>query len=218
MRAITIACITAWGTLFWADPAWAERVARWHMDEKSGSTMVDSAASNNGSLSNVAVGQPGFSGTAYGFNGSSSYVRVPTSAVLNPGSRRITFTVHVNYTKSPPDTSTTDYDLVRKGVSGTSGGFYKLEIRTDDEAICRFVDSQGHDTRLHAGPKLNTGTWHTLTCTRTSSEVRLIVDGQTFRTSAPNGSISNSDPLYLGAKPGSDYFNGRMDEVSIGIG
>jgi hypothetical protein len=218
MRGRIIACLTAVGTLVWPATGWAATIAQWHMNETSGSTMGDSAGSNNGRLNNVALGRPGFSGTAYGFNGSSSYVRVPSSPALNPGSQPISFTVHVNYTRSPSGGSTTDYDLVRKGVSGTTGGFYKLEIRTDNQAICRFVDSRGHDTRLHAGPKLNTGSWHTLTCTKTSSEVRLIVDGTTYRTSAPGGSISNTDPLYLGAKPGSDYYNGRMDEVSINIG
>jgi hypothetical protein len=218
MRARMIAGLTAVGLLVWPGQAWAATVARWHMNEKSGTTMVDSVGSNNGELSQVTLGLPGFSGSAYGFDGSSSFAKVPSSAALNPGTQRISFTMHVNYTKSPPDGSTTDYDLLRKGESGTSGGFYKLEIRTDNMAVCRFVDSRGHDTLVHAGPKLNTGTWHTLTCIKTHSEVRLVVDGTTFRTSAPSGSIANSDPLYLGAKPENDHYNGRMDEVSVNVG
>jgi Concanavalin A-like lectin/glucanases superfamily len=218
MRGRLVAGLTVLGFLVSPATAWAATVAQWHMDETSGSTMVDSVGSNNGALSNVTVGLGGYSRTAYGFNGSSSYVKVPPSSSLNPGSQTISFTVHVDYTQTPPSGSTTDYDLVRKGVSGTSGGFYKLEIRPDNEAICRFVDSNGHDTRLHTGPKLNTGTWHTITCTKTSSQVTMTIDGTTYNTSAPTGSISNTAPLYLGAKPGTDYYNGRMDEVSINIG
>lgn len=218
MRGTMIGCVVALVTLIGATPAWAGTVALWHMDETSGSTMVDSVGSNNGALSNVTVGLGGYSGTAYGFNGSSSYVKVPSSPSLNPGSQTISFTVHVDYTQTPPSGSTTDYDLVRKGVSGTSGGFYKLEIRPDNEAICRFVDSSGHDTRLHTGPKLNSGTWHTITCTKTSSQVTMTIDGTTYKTSAPTGSISNTAPLYLGAKPGSDYYNGRLDEASVSVG
>ena len=49
----------------------AQLVALWHMDELSGNVMHDSIAGHDGSLNFVQRGLPGFSGTAYGFSGSS---------------------------------------------------------------------------------------------------------------------------------------------------
>src|SRR5437762_6317567 len=49
------------------------QVALWHMDETSGGVMYDSVGSHNGTLFNVQSGLTGFTGFAYGFNGSSSY-------------------------------------------------------------------------------------------------------------------------------------------------
>src|SRR5207248_675430 len=65
-------------------------VALWHMDETSGSVMHDSIAGHDGTAFSVALGQPGFLGTAFGFNGTSSYVSVPSASDLNAGSLDIT--------------------------------------------------------------------------------------------------------------------------------
>src|SRR4026207_2121693 len=83
------------------DPAGAEArlIAHWKMNETSGSIMHDSIASHDGSLHSVRRGVSGFKGTAYGFNGSSSYVTVPSSG-LNPGSAKITITIHLKATST----------------------------------------------------------------------------------------------------------------------
>src|SRR5204862_73686 len=83
-----------------------------HMDETSGSVMHDSVAGHDGTLFSVALGQPGFLGAAFGFNGSSSYVSVPSASDLNPGSSNITITIHLKTTSAP---ATPDWDLIRKG-------------------------------------------------------------------------------------------------------
>jgi hypothetical protein len=192
-------------------------VAQWHMDETTGTTMKDSAGSNPGTLHSVTLGRAGVSGTAYGFDGAHSYVTVPSDGSLNPGSSPITFTVHVRYTVTPPSGPTTDYDVLRKGVSATSGGFYKLEIRPDNRAICRFAGSSG-DVSVHTGPALNDGNWHAVSCTRTAQAVTLTVDGHAYTSAHAAGRISNSAALVIGAKPGSDYYRGDLDEVTVRIG
>jgi hypothetical protein len=198
-------------------------VALWHLDETSGSSMDDAIAQNTGALHGVVLGVPGLAGTAYRFDGKSSYVEVPSSAALNPGAAPIQFTVHVRYTVTPPNTSTTDYDILRKGTSSDSAQFYKAEIRPDNRAVCRFVGSKTSKSGvlIHAGPRLNDGTWHTITCTKTSTRISLVVDSRTFTKKATVGSISNTGPLTLGAKPGkrfSDFYNGDLDEVGVSIG
>src|SRR4051812_11728093 len=90
-------------------------VALWHMDETSGTAMHDSAGTHDGTLHSVKLGLPGFTRASYDFNGSSSYVAVPSTAGLNPGSANITFTIHLK-TKGAPPLGTDDWDLFRKGL------------------------------------------------------------------------------------------------------
>jgi hypothetical protein len=109
------------------------QVALWHIDETSGTVMYDSVGGHNGTLSNVQTGLPGFSGFAYGFNGSSSYVSVPSADNLNPGSADITITIHIKTTGTPPP-SPADWDLIRKGLYTTTGGEYKMEFQQSGQA------------------------------------------------------------------------------------
>ena len=192
----------------------ATTVALWHMNETSGTAMLDSARSHTGSLHNVSRGVPGFSGTAYGFNGSSSYVSVPSASDLNPGSANLTVTIHLKTTYLPPPE---DWDLIRKGYYTTSGGEWKVEYYPSGQASCGFKGSGGY-AELRTGPALNNGRWHTIKCVKTASAIRLIVDGVTYSKSASLGSIANSVAVAVGARPGSEFFKGSLDEASIAIG
>ncbi|MGN6377693.1 MAG: LamG-like jellyroll fold domain-containing protein [Gaiellales bacterium] len=193
-------------------------VANWHMDETSGSTMHDAAGGHDGTLhGGVSLGVAGFSGTAYTFNGTNSYVTVPSSPDLNPGTADMSFTVHVKLSSPPPTGKNKDYDILRKGISSTKGGMYKLEIAHDGRATCRFLGSVA-DVRIHTGPNVADGKWHTITCGRAGSAISLTVDGKTFSHAGATGTIGSTDGLAIGAKPGSDYYKGALDEVSITVG
>ena len=187
--------------------------ALWHMDEKSGSTMVDSSGNgHNGSLSSIQLGVAGFSGTAYGF--SRSTVTVPSASDLNPGSQTITVTIHMKTTSAPAHP---DWDLFRKGQYTTSGGEWKMEYQPNGQASCGFKGSGGY-SELAAGPSLKNGQWHTVSCRKTSSQIQVIIDGQTFSKSANIGTIANSAPVIMGSYPGAEFFQGALDEASIAFG
>ena len=142
-RRVVLAIVLAAGVALVVVPgaALAATVSVWHMDELSGTTMIDSAGTNNGTIQNVGLGVPGWSGSAYRFNGQSSIVTVPSSSSLNPGAANFSFTAKISYTATPPNSSTTGYDVLRKGTASDSAQFYKLEIRPDNRAVCRFVGS-----------------------------------------------------------------------------
>ena len=190
-------------------------VALWHMDETSGSTMFDSVGQSNGTLHSVTLGRAGFSGLAYGFNGSTSYVSVPSAASMNPGSANFSFTIHLQTTGTPPPPPE-DWDLIRKGDFPTPGGEYKMEYQQSGQASCGFKGS-AHYAEIIAGPALNDGQWHTITCVKTSSDIELIVDGQVYSQAANVGSIANTDPVIIGSHPGADWYQGSLDEASIRI-
>jgi hypothetical protein len=196
-------------------------VAQWNMDELSGTTMSDSSENgNDGTIVNVTLGKSGDSGAegdyAYSFDGSTSAVTVPSSTSLNPGASDITITVHIK-TSVAPGTGTDDYDLLRKG------GAYNIEIypkiKFGSRAKCKFRGDLGRAV-FAAGPDLIDGAWHTITCQKTASSVSLTVDGTTYTRSIAIGDIrSNKQPVAIGWQTTStDYYNGRMDDVSIVIG
>ena len=187
--------------------------ALWKMDETSGTVMRDSVASHTGTLHSVQLGVPGFKGTAYGFTGS-SYVSVPSAGDLNPGSANISITVHLKATSAP---ASPDWDLIRKGLYETAGGEYKMEYQPSGQVSCGFKGSAGY-AELIAGPAVNNGQWHTVRCVKTSSSIQVVVDGQTFSMAATIGSIANTAPVVIGARPGSEFFKGSLDHASIRVG
>ena len=192
-------------------------VALWHMDETSGTTMFDSAGNHNGTLFNVQTGLPGWNGNAYGFNGASSYVSVPSSPQLNPGSANITMTIHLKTTGSAPPPPA-DWDIFRKGLYTSVGGEYKMEFQQNGQASCGFEGSGGY-AEIQGGPALNDGSWHTISCVKTATQIQLNVDGTLVASkNATIGTIAPSDPVVIGARPGSDWYQGQLDEASIQIG
>ena len=184
-------------------------------------TMVDSsgAGRHGTSTSNVLLRQPGSSGYGYRFTATPSYVAVPSSSALNPGTTGFSVTAHVRFTALPPGGSSNTVEIIRKGYSTTAGGDWKLEIMSSGVAHCLFRGSSGTG-QVYGSRNLADGLWHTLTCKRTSSGVSLVVDGTTRSSAKPTGTISNSTSVMLGAKntSGHDQYNGYLDEVFISRG
>jgi hypothetical protein len=205
-----------------AAPAYASAatVARYAMDETSGSTMVDAAGGdNNGTLHSIALAQPGgyLFGYAYGFNGSSSYADVPGGGTLVPGTRNVTLSIRMKTSYKPPST-VEDWDLFRKGLY-SSGSEYKMEYYPSGQAGCAFRGSSAYTGEHPAGPVLSNNVWHTIKCVKTSTGMQTIVDGAVVYTrSGTIGSINTTDKLVVGARPGSEFFKGLLDEATVSYG
>lgn len=198
------------------------------MDEPAeAGTMTDSAGANHGRIYNVTTGQPGLSsGSAYRFGGSSSYVEVPDNDSLDPGSANITLTATVLADNGPmPDDS---FDLVRKGLTTTAGGNWKMEIkRASDPSVgkllCVFKGVVSGGTRVAVQRIANVdvvdGRSHTLKCIKTATAVQAVVDGKIFTNKKAAGSIANNQPVVVGAKTSTDdVLQGVLDQVVVDIG
>jgi hypothetical protein len=214
MRRLLLVVSIALSVLFVACEPSEPGGARWLLNERSGSTVDDSVGDHDGTSSKVTLGQPGHEGTSYRFNGVDSVIRVPSAAGLNPGDAEFTFGAWVNFTELPPPGN---WDIVRKGVDGSSGGYYKLEVFTGNggaRARCAFRDGSGLRTSVVRGMGLSDGRWHELICARKSDRVTLTVDGSPNSTVVTLGRIANSSDLTVGAKPsGGDNYSGLIDEV-----
>ena len=187
--------------------------ALWNMDAVPG--MVDSAGGdNNGTTSKITM-----SGGYYAFNGTDSIAQVPHKANLNPGTANIRVEARVN-TSAPPAAGES-YDILRKGTSGTAGGYYKLEFRGKTggamTAACIFKDqNRVAGTAILAIP--STG-WSTVSCTKTATSVIITVNGKTKTTAKTVRAIANTAGVHIGGKgDGTDVLSGLMDYAKITIG
>lgn len=208
--------------------AFAALVAEWRMDEPPGATtMFDSAAAggaNNGAITSVITGVPGLvGGNAYQFDGTTSYVTVPDNPSLDAGAANITLTATVKVEDG--EILDDSYDLVRKGVTTTPGGEWKMEIKrsgtntTVGKLLCVFKGGTKVAVQRQANIDIVDGRAHTLKCIKTASQVQAVVDGRTFTNVKAAGSIANDQPVILGSKsPGDDMLQGVLDQVMISIG
>ena len=192
----------------------AVAAARWNMDETTGAVADDALGTNDGQIQGgVTKGQPGVFGTSFGFNGTTGQIIVPNSASLNPGADRVQMRMFVKTTSLPA--AGVDFDLYRKGK--VPGNEYKMEIQPDGRLSCTFDGSLDHQT-IFAGPKLNDGKWHYVVCTKEDNSITLTVDKVSWSKTVTIGSISNDQPLVLGAYPNFDFFKGNLDHTSFRVG
>jgi hypothetical protein len=192
------------------------------MDNTFGTTMTDySGNGNDGQTTDIVT-----SGGGYIFNGTSSKAVVPDSPTLNPGTQDFSYSVQVQTDRVPP--SGTDYDLMRKGLSGTPGGEFKVElIRSDGKAkaYCLIKDSRGKSASLTGKTDLANNVLHTITCKRTGTSLALKVDSLSSlkKSNISVKSISNTAPLIIGAKTmdgtdvDNDFYIGLMRSATISI-
>jgi hypothetical protein len=205
--------------LLTAAPARAATVVTAWTMEDAGGTMADSSGrGHTGTLHGVTSRQPGQTGFGYGFSGKPSYVTVPSSADFSPGTANFRIALSVRFSVLP-SSSVGDYDLLRRGLSSTAGGDYKLEILRGGQAFCLFRGSGGQ-VSVTGSRNLANNAWHTLSCARIGNSVVLTVDGASVSRSGTTGSIANTVPVYIGAKnsAGEDQYRGLMDSVSITVG
>jgi hypothetical protein len=192
-------------------------VALWHMSDTNGGMVDSSGYGNNASkVRNVTQGAAGSSGKGFQFYRSPAVVVVPDDATLDPGDGKFSVTIHFRGTTLPP---LKDFDLIRKGAGSTAGGDYKIEILHTGRAFCFYRDENEDRASLTKGPNLVNGAWHTIVCARTSTGIKLTVDGSSWTKSAPLAAIANSSSLSIGAKEsGGDQTIGDLDEVTIKAG
>ena len=210
--------------------AQADVVAHWQMDEGAGASVMQDAASrggdNDGEIHNVTTGDPGLvSGNAYTFDGATSYVEVPDADGLDPGTARISLSAAVRTVDGPmPDDS---YDLVRKGVLNSKGGYWKMEIKRASNASVgrlhcvfkgRMPDGSMKIAKLVAKPDVVDGRIHRVQCVRTGDKIQAVVDGRVYSKTSATGSIANNQSVIVGAKlAGDDVLKGALDAVVVDI-
>ena len=214
--------ILAAATLATASPAGAaatKTLALWNMNETSHGTLVDSSGNGiNGSIGSEVV----LGGGVHTFGylkpntppAHPGHIDVVNNALLNPGTRDYSITVRAKWTEPFGN-------MIQKGQSGVPGGYIKWQA-PKGIVQCLFRGSVGN-AGVGSGRALNDGAWHTITCTRTATQVQMVVDGVVTATlNHATGNIANTWPLVIGGKykcdqikVTCDYFAGQVDYVKI---
>ena len=188
-------------------------VAVWHMDDAAGSTVMhDAVGGHDGTMNAVAAGVPGFPGTAFVF--ARSFVTVPSAPALNPGAANLTLTIHLRTTRCPPrPTGTSCARALHERGRRVQG-----RVPAQRPGVVRLHGVAGLERDHRRAGAERRRVAHGASACKTPTAIALVVDGQTFSQAAGSASIANSADLVIGARPGSEFFIGSLDEASVVVG
>lgn len=197
--------------------------AYWALDE-AGTPQVafDANGNNDGTNFNIQG-----TGESYLFNGVNSRVVVPHDPSLNPGAENFSYGATISMDQGPPLRDTDD--IIRKGITTSSGGEFKLEIKGTKygaRARCVVKDAVKVVAAIQGTVEIADGAPHSINCSKTPTGLTIVVDSATPRTRSVSnlGSVANENRLGLGAKAeqvaqtGWDWFDGTMAEAWLRIG
>jgi hypothetical protein len=202
-------------------------VAAWEHNEAAGaSVLVDSSPNAlNGTVGasvskGLTDGSTVFHGRSTVAPDTSPYdpgrlATVPSATKLNPDTGLYAVTVRFR-------TTAPDGNMIQKGQSGTTGGYWKLEMNAG-AVTCLFRGGDGSQRSVATPTALNDGTWKTLRCERTAAGVAIFVNGtQVVSRTGVTGNVANSSVFAIGGKAscnqvtvGCDYFSGDIDYVRV---
>lgn len=230
VTAITTAAVTAFGLPSTSGAAATRTVGLWQMNEPRGATVAVDSSGNGlngriGSLVTTGFTYAGATGYRFGYTKPNTppaqperLVTVPHSTRLDPGTGDYAVTVRFRTTNSFGN-------LIQKGQSGVTGGYFKWEV-PKGIVKCLYRDGSGRQVGVGSGRALNDGAWHTVRCERTGGTVTMTVDGAvSARKTGTLGSVANKWPLSIAGKVHCDqikvtcdYFPGDVEYVRIEAG
>jgi len=185
-------------------------VAAYGFNSGSGSTVTDASGNgNSGTLTGGSWSTSGKYGNALSFDGTSSWVTVPSSAALN-----LTTRMTVEAWVKPASSSGWRTVLMKERPGGMSYGLYGFDDSARPPAVYGHVSS---DTAASGTAALPLGSWSHLAGTYDGSTLRIYVNGTLVGSKALTGSLAtSSSALRIGGNSvWGEYFNGLIDEVRV---
>ena len=166
-------------------------------------------------------GSPASPARRFDFHNHPPAITVPDRPSLNPGGSGFWMSARIKFSTVPTAADGDDYDLIRKGLSATSGGFSKMEALPSPgftrpvQAHCSMKGSITSHS-VTAGPDLADGQWHTIQCLKESGALSVIIDGAKTTDAVTLGSFSDGAVVAVGGKElGGDFYDGVMDELQL---
>ena len=170
----------------------------------------DGAGTNEGISQNVSY-DTGKVGRAFGFNGSSSFVQIPSSPLWAFGAEEFSIELWANFAETSGARALVSCDhgdgAQNKWIFWLNGGVLQLH----------FGGADGYGAWIGSAPfNPATNRWYHVAVTRASGQFTFFVDGNPIGADMESHSIPDPEaPLTLGQAEGAFLFKGLLDEVSI---
>jgi YD repeat-containing protein len=192
----------------------------WHLPNGTVLSANDSTSNgNNGTLVNSPSAVAGQIDGATGLNGSTQYIRVPSSSSLKPASA-ITLSGWAYLTGTTNYSHLFSLDYRADGTWNSPYNSYSLhyDSNTNEPSANMAISGTVQVAASNAALALNA--WHYLATTYDGNTMRLFVDGSNVANTSASGSISynTSQDLALGQRSpysSGEYFPGNLDELRI---
>jgi hypothetical protein len=208
--------------------------AFWQLNETNGTVAYDSAGEDNGSYTNVVLGQPGVelgqSGYAPGTD--TNALSADFGAITADygdclvGGMTLDFATTGNAEFSAEawvfsGGNVSSASIIGKGTN--SGEEFYLDCGGANAAFRFFIRNAAGTSFSASGAALSDGNWHHLVgvCDEANSKILLYVDGRLEASSAASGGIRTATAPYMniGIRPGNatynDQFFGNISDVAI---
>jgi hypothetical protein len=193
------------------DPAHAELVAWWRLDEGSGMMAFDSSGNGNDARFEGAPEwvEDGKFGKALKFNGSSDYLAAPDSESLDINGDQLSIAAWVNGEDWPAANH-----IVRKIADTGTSAIYMIRVQPDTVRV--YLSTSAGETIVQGTTVLPTNEWVHLALTYDGTEARIYVNGQLDVSSNVSGEVSESNnELRIGRGEPAGYFVGMIDDVRL---
>lgn len=197
-------------------------IFRTDFEEGSGSTVIDSVSSNNGTTQNSPTYITGQVGKfALQFNGSTQYVAFGAPSVFNLGAGNFTISAWIK-----PTTVSTAGVIIGKDSNATNGRSFGLIMDNTGAGTlgCFFNsdDVNGVDAETN-NPVLTANVWNHVVCTRTADQVlNIYINGSSVAvtiTGHGTGAVQvNTTDFEIARRVYSGFqepFPGNIDDVRI---
>lgn len=180
-------------------------ISYYEFEEVSGTTVLDSHASNNGTTT-ALVNQTGFFGKAHDYSGHKEADMGNTVALKPSGA----FSITAWYT-----TFHTEGGIMGCWAAGNGYKFYQVY----GSGVMQFTLSNNWiDAVITGGTALNDSTWHHVAATFDGTTLNLYVDGVTDANPVVAGLTQAYDvgrSIFIGSMGGSTYAEDLIDDVGI---
>ncbi|WEL23556.1 LamG domain-containing protein [Candidatus Nanohalovita haloferacivicina] len=153
------------------------------------------------------------------FDGEENFAEVPHNPIYNQTNFSVTFWAYSPYFKD-------EYTWIGKKDFGTGGPWYFLtatrgvgeDVKVQESDIqFRFTDtSSSVQTFTTTGEPLKAGQWNHLAFSKSSSDLRLFLNGEKVGDwGVSNKMTSSTDPIVIGHEHGghANWFEGSMDDI-----
>jgi hypothetical protein len=184
----------------------------------------DIVGTNNGILQGGALANvPGFTGSAFGFDGTNAFVQIPNAPELNPTNLTIECWVKFNLMDTPGNSTIGAQYLVFKQNSRSANfeGFNlsKHRYTNSDIIVWEASSATGQASELRSATVVASNVWYHVVGVRGSNYLQLYMNGQLEAQATVNYPQDYGNyPMYFGTSNESYWdhkLSGTLDEVAL---